>query len=177
MTLHTPTRRTASPVPTWARRAAGLAALTPVLSSLWRLPLMFGVSMGMDDAFMADMMAHPFWQRFAYLVGLGVLTDGLAFLTLGLVSRWGEVWPSWIPRIGGRRIPPAVAVVPALGGGLVATVLFALMALNWEANVGSPFTGWGLLQTVAYAPLLLWGPLVLLVTAHYHRRRCGGQAS
>lgn len=176
MTLYTATRTTASPVPTWARRAAELAALTPVLSSLWRLPLMFGVSMGMDDAFMADMMAHPFWQRFLYLTGLGILTEGLAFLTLGLVRRWGEVWPSWLPGIGGRRIPPAVAIVPALAGGLLASVLFTVAAFKWDENVGNPFTGWALLQTVAYAPLLLWGPLVLLVTAHYYQRRCGEQA-
>lgn len=159
------------PVPIWARRAAELAALTPVLSSLWRLPLMCGVSMGMDHEFMASMMSHPFWLRAGYLVGLGVLGDGLAFLTLGLVRWWGETWPAFLPLIGGRRVPPAAVIVPATIGGVAATVIFTYMAANWDSNMPDGYTGWALLQTAMYAPLVLWGPLVLLVTAHYYRRR------
>lgn len=166
-----PQRTTARPVPRWARIAAELAALSPVAASLWRLPLMFGVSMGMDAEFMADMMGHPFWQRLGYLVGLGALSDGLAFLTLGLVRWWGEVWPSWIPGLKGRSIPPAVALVPALTGGAAATVLFTTVAWHWNANMSHGYTGWAILMTCAYAPFLLWGPLVLLVSAHYLQRR------
>lgn len=162
---------TASPVPTSIRRMAQLAALAPVPSSLWRLPLMFGVSMGMDDAFMADMMGHPFWQRAGYLLALGVISDGLAFLTLGLVRSWGEVWPSWLPGLGGRRVPPAAAIVPAVIGGVAATALWSTVTLGWQSNMTHPYDGWTLLMTAAYAPLFVWGPLVLVVTAHYARRR------
>jgi hypothetical protein len=168
-------RSTAVPVPTWARHAAALAALTPLASSLWRLPLMFGVSMGMGADVMDSMMAHPFWMRLGYLVGLGVLSDGLAFLTLGLVRGWGEAWPSWIPGLAGRSIPPAVALVPAIAGGAGATVLVTFGAFHWNANMTSGYTGWAILQTCAYAPLVLWGPLVLVVAAHYYRRRIGGR--
>ena len=162
---------TARPVPGWAWTAAHLAALAPVASSLWRLPLMFGVSMGMDAEFMADMMSHPFWQRLGYLGALGLLTDGLAFLTLGLVRGWGEVWPRWIPVLRGRSIPAAVTLVPAIVGGVAATVLFTIMAFIWNGNMVDGYTGWAILQTCCYAPLVLWGPLVLLVAGHYYRRR------
>lgn len=170
-------RSTARAVPDWARRAAELAALTPVASSLWRLPLAFGVSMGMDAEFMADMMAHPFWQRLGYLGALGALTDGLAFLTLGLVRGWGEIWPRWIPWLGGRSVPVAAALVPAVIGGVAATVLFTSMAFLWNGNMVYGYTGWAVLQTCCYAPLLLWGPLVLLVAAHYYRRRTRAHAA
>jgi hypothetical protein len=83
----------ARPVPRWAVRAAHAAAVCPLPSTLWRLPLMLGVSMGMDAEFMSSMNAHPFRQRAGYLIGLGVLAEGAALLTLGLVRRWGETTP------------------------------------------------------------------------------------
>ena len=32
---------------------------------------------------------------------------------LGLVQRWGEVFPRWMIGLAGRRVPIALAVVPA----------------------------------------------------------------
>ncbi|UYM04515.1 hypothetical protein [Solicola gregarius] len=164
-------RTTGRPVPRWAVIAAHVAALTPVLSSLWRLPLMFGIAMGMDDAFMDDMMSHPLWARAAYLVGLGMLSDGLAFLTIGLVRPWGEVFPRWVPVLCGRRIPVLAVVVPAVIGGLAATMVFTVAGpLGWPGNFDG-VDGWTVMMTACYAPLVLWGPLVLAVTFSYWRRR------
>lgn len=159
-----------APPPRWAVRAAHLAALTPVAASLWRLPLMFGISMGMPQDFMDSMMAHPFWQRAGYLIALGVISDFAAWLTLGLVRWWGEVFPQWIPIVGGCRVPPAVALVPAAAGGLAVCWLFTVGTV---ANAGEFATGWDawtLLMAACYAPVVLWGPLVLLVTWSYYRR-------
>ncbi len=36
-----------------------------------------------------------------------------ALLMLGLVQRWGEVFPRWMIGLAGRRVPIALAVVPA----------------------------------------------------------------
>jgi hypothetical protein len=168
--FNTPDRGTAQPVPGWTRTVAVIAALSPVPSSLWRLPLIFGVSMGMDAEFMDSMMAHPWWQRAGYLVGLGVLADGCAFLTLGLVRWWGEVFPRWVPLLAGRPIPPAVAIVPAVAGGLGACAFGIPLVFTWSDNV-TVVNGWTALMTACYAPLALWGPAVLVVTAAYAWRR------
>jgi hypothetical protein len=171
--LTAPARTTARPVPAWARTVAIIAALSPVPSSLWRLPLIFGVSMGMEAEFMDSMMSHALWQRAGYLVGLGVVADGCAFLTLGLVRWWGEVWPGWVPFVAGRRIPPLVAIVPALAGGLGASAFGIPLVLTWHQNVPL-VNGWAVLMTACYAPLALWGPAVLAATAAYAWRRSPG---
>jgi hypothetical protein len=171
ISLESPAVGTARPVPAWVRYAAEVAAFAPVPSSLWRLPLIFGVSMGMDADFMRDMMSHPWWLRVAYLGGLGLLSDGPAFLALGLVRRWGEVWPRWMPVVGGRRVRPLAAIVPALLGGITVTCLGVSLAWVWNSNMTGGYNGWAILQTCVYAPLVLWGPLLLLVTGHYVRRR------
>jgi hypothetical protein len=163
-------RTTARAVPRWAIRAAHAAALCPVPSALWRLPLMFGFSMGMDAEFMSSMNAHPFWQRAAYLLGLGVISEGAALLTLGLVRWWGETVPRWFPFVAGRRIPPAVAIVPATLGGIAATFFGFAIAVTWPADVIFA-NGWTVLMTACYLPLVLWGPLVLAVTFAYYQRR------
>lgn len=161
---------TQRPVPRWVTRVAVATALTPLLSSLWRLPLMFGFHMGMDAEFMDSMMAHPFWQRAGYLLTLGVLSETAAMLTLGLVRPWGETWPRWLPVVGGRRIPPAAAIVPATTGAVAVTCLFIPVMVAWPQNV-SEVNGWTVLMTTCYAPLVLWGPLLFVVTGAYAWRR------
>src|SRR5690606_498746 len=37
-----------------------------------------------------------------YMSSLSIVSVGLALLTLGLVRPWGEVFPRWIPGVGGR---------------------------------------------------------------------------
>ena len=50
-----------------------------------------------------------------WISGLFLATFGLvgAVLMLGLVQRWGEVFPRWMIGLAGRRVPIALAVVPA----------------------------------------------------------------
>jgi hypothetical protein len=50
-----------------------------------------------------------------WISGLFLATFGLvgAALMLGLVHRWGEVFPRWMIGLAGRRVPIALAVVPA----------------------------------------------------------------
>lgn len=159
--------------PRWVRRVAVLSALTPLPSSLWRLPLIFGVSMGLSPAMMNDLMGVPLWVRALYLIGLGVLSDGLAYLTMGFVRWWGETFPGWIPLVGGRRVPTWFAASLGTAGGLGASFFAVMVASGWVAEMGSlgDWTAWSWLMTACYAPLLLWGPTVLIVTADFVRRR------
>lgn len=71
-----------------------------------------------------------------------VLSGGavLVMLSLGLVQRWGEVYPRWIPFVRGRRVHPRTAVVPAsivavlvttAGLANVRVMLSGLKSLDW----------------------------------------------
>ncbi|WP_433436201.1 hypothetical protein [Nonomuraea sp. CA-141351] len=172
--------RTAAGVPRWAVWAAYATTLTPLPSGIWRIAAFsFGVPLleygATPPSGHGPMLIDGGWW---YILALSVVSEAMAFLTVGLVAQWGEVWPRWIPGVGGRRVPALAAVIPA---GLGATVLlvfpYALVMFAFGRMInGSPtgliVHGW---QTVAfwvmYAPLAAWGPLLGIVTVHYYRRR------
>ena len=163
--------------PRWARRCAWLAVLTTVPSGLWRMAMAVGIPVGASDEIRREHYGFPGWGT-VYVFGLTFMLVGLALLTLGLVQRWGEVVPRWIPFVGGRRVPPLAAVVPA-GGGVAALTLLWVSTMS---NVETIWVRYGLeggervLMMACYAPLLLWGPLQAAVTVSYHRRhRAGGR--
>jgi hypothetical protein len=116
----------------------------------------------------------PAWYNVPYVIGLTILTEILALLSFGLVRRWGEVVPHWVPRLGGRRIPPAAAIVPATLGGL----FFTALCIHWlyeAATAGTaawPYDeGWDVLAMAMSGLMNLWGPLLLVLTYAYYRRR------
>ncbi len=66
------------------------------------------------------------------VVDLGTLPGDLrsgAVLTLGLVQRWGEVFPRWMIGLAGCRVPIALAVVPA---SLVSVLLVVGGVVIWS---------------------------------------------
>ncbi|MFB4273345.1 hypothetical protein [Nonomuraea sp. GTA35] len=161
---------TEQPVPRWALRAAYALPWLLLPSCLWRLPFAFHFEMGQLD----DAPVSPLWITIPYVFGLSVLTELAALLSIGLVRRWGEVVPSWIPVIGGRRVPPMAAVVPAVTGGLVLSVVSVWMVLTWlgfSERMAYENGWWQALAMVCITPLALWGPTVLALAYAYHRRR------
>ncbi|MCC9309803.1 hypothetical protein LN042_22470 [Kitasatospora sp. RB6PN24] len=170
-------------VPRWAVRAAYATTLTTLPSCLWRLALL-----GHGDPLLEPSTTPPpghgpvlvtgAW----YVVALSVVSEALAFLTVGLVSTWGETVPRWIPLLRGRRVPVPAATVPAAVGSLLLMVFpygLLMFATGRMVNSTRQTPGTGLVthgwQTVAfyaaYVPLAAWGPLVAVLTVHYHRRR------
>ncbi|MFF5705498.1 hypothetical protein ACFY7H_23835 [Streptomyces sp. NPDC012794] len=156
-------------------RLARLAALAPLPTGLWRIAGAFGVPLGFSGE---DQLADVrFGSGFSlYMIGLSVFAEMLGFLTLGLVQRWGEVVPRWLPLIGGRRIPPPAAVIPAGLGAAVLTLLGAMGSIGWNdpGNMGAPGSPTGVaywVMTACYMPLVAWGPMLAVVTVAYHRRR------
>ncbi|MGI5519833.1 hypothetical protein ACQEUX_02585 [Micromonospora sp. CA-259024] len=154
----------AAPSP-WAVWAAYAVPLCVLPSADWRLSLVFT-----EDAATA-------W----YLALLSVLSMGLALSTLGLVHRWGQQVPRWVPLLGGRSIPARPVVLTALAGGslLVAICLYGFLNSRFHfvergwVGIGRdepahPAPGWEVLRY--YAPLVVWGPLVMAVAANYGRR-------
>ncbi|WP_327130337.1 hypothetical protein OG311_02090 [Streptomyces sp. NBC_01343] len=163
---------TERPVPPWASILAHAIPLLLLPQCLWRLPFAFGFEMGLD----ADgAMPSSLWVSVPYVFGLSLITEGLALLSFGLVRAWGEVAPGWLPFIGGKRINPFAAIIPATLGGLGATAFWAPVLLSWlgvgEA-AGFSSGGWQTLAHLCIAPGMLWGPLVLVLTCAYYARRC-----
>ncbi|NBE93018.1 hypothetical protein FE391_10125 [Nonomuraea sp. KC401] len=88
-------------------------------------------------------------------------------LTLGLIGRWGEVFPRWIPMLRGRPVPVPLPV--AVGGTVAGACCLASPGLTVNAvERGEP---WALLLW----PYPLWGALLgAAVLAYWLRRRDGG---
>ncbi|WP_344152255.1 hypothetical protein [Kribbella yunnanensis] len=163
---------TARPVPRWAHRLAHAIPFFVLPSSLWRLGFVFGSSMGMLDETGQETYVHGFGPKL-YIVGLSLFLEALALTSLGLVQRWGEIVPTWIPFIGGRRVAPYAAVIPATLGGLALIALWAYAMRNayTEGFLFFTSTFWQYLMVGSYSLLHLWGPALLAVTWAYHRRR------
>ena len=158
--------------PRWARRAAVLAVLTTIPSALWRMAMAVGIPVGVSDEVLSERFGFP-GRGTIYVFGLSLLLVGLASLTLGLVQRWGEVVPAWMPLLGGRRVPPMAAIVPASMGAGLLTLLWVVVMANFglvadEFGLEGPEAA---VVMACYAPLLLWGPLLATVTVSYYRRR------
>lgn len=171
---HTATRpvltRDGRPPQRWAVVAAHLVPLVTLPSGLWRLALVAGVPIGLRG----DISVHG-WEA-VYIVGLSVVSEALALLTLGLVRPWGERAPSWLPLIGGRRVAPYAAIIPATFGALALAFIWAYAFRDFpDVGAAVGFTGPGgqILLVACYTPLLLWAPLLGAVTYAYYRRRCG----
>jgi hypothetical protein len=160
--------------------------LVPLLvlpSSLWRIAVCtFGVPL-VDDLPPDASGDLPSWLPLAvYAVLLSLVSEVLAFSAVGLVARWGEVFPRWIPGLRGRRVPIAFAAVPAALGAAILTVLSTWVAITAALGVNIQgeepevklltFDTWdGTVVIATYAPLLAWGPLLAALTVAYVRRR------
>lgn len=166
---------TERPVPRWAEWLAHAIPFMVLPSGLWRLGLVAGSSMGMLDDAGQPAMLHGTGEH-VYIVCLTLFSEAVALTAFGMVRRWGEVVPSWIPLIGGRRVAPYAAIVPATLGSV------ALIGI-WTFGFRDVFSGHFLpfssdaaaaLMISCYAPLNLWGPALLVLTWAYYRRRVSG---
>lgn len=149
------------------------AALTLLPSGLWRVGIAFGIPSGFKAGNLLHVDNFPGPMSF-YLIGLSVFAECVGLLSLGLVQRWGEVMPHWVPVLGGRRIPLLAAVLPAAVGAAAVTLITVDGAFRWDTAMAGPGAPTGTaywVMTAAYAPLVLWGPLLAIVTVAYWRRR------
>ncbi|SDS42063.1 hypothetical protein [Actinopolymorpha singaporensis] len=156
----------------WGRWAVGAAVIMPLFYAVIRWSWFLGIPFGVTAEFLrVEAEDTPdIWLAGAME---GTLAFGGAVLTLGLVQRWGEVYPRWIPSLRGRPVRPRTAVIPAAVVTLLITTaglgnLRALTGGVYPADVGE---NWGTI-----APGLLW-PLWAVglgaATLAYHLRRRG----
>lgn len=168
-------------VPKIIRALAVLIALLPVPSTLWRLFHIVGFNLGLLGPPLLERSGGPsFAFGVLYLLFLCAFTCGAAYLAIGLVARWGEVFPSWVPVLGGSNVPRTLAFLIAVSGAIAVISITGPLVFNVlqvvidpaHAVLGRFSSGpWRWLFVACYAPLALWGPLLLVVAVHYHRRR------
>jgi len=167
----------------WGRWAVGVAVVIPVFYALTCWAWALGIPLGISEEFLREGQEIGLWWAGA---GLATIAVGGAALTLGLVHRWGEVFPRWIPFLSGRRVPIPPAVVPASLVSVLVTaagLMFVRLTLTGEL---ASILGERVLTAdnwAALAPELLWplwgAALGAATLAYYYRRRgrcghCGG---
>ena len=163
----TPAWATPSAATRWGTASAYVAAGIPLFYAATRLAWAAGIPLGITESFLREGEALGMWTAGAALVAVAA---GGAWLTIGLVRPWGEVFPRWIPLLHGRRVPPWAATVPA---SIMSAIFFAAGVDTVRAFVrdGFPAEGWGTI-----APALLWpgwGAALGAATLAYHLRRRG----
>ncbi|MEV6757088.1 hypothetical protein [Streptomyces sp. NPDC051214] len=125
------------------------------------------------EEFLAAFPDNSALLALAYVLLLGAVAEGASYLTLGLVRPWGEVMPRWVPFLAGRPVNAHLAVATASLGALTVIVLwwvFFFGALLTSPGPHPDISAGAILFVAAYAPLLLWGPLLAAVTWSYHQR-------
>ncbi len=162
-------------VPHWARTAAHVVALLPLPSSLWRVALVLGAAGGYTAEGLAELDLDGTGK--AWLVVLSLLSEGAALLSFGLVRRWGEVLPRWVPGLGGRVVRPGVAVVPATLGTVVVGALWTPMLWWWSLPHPDMTETGAVVVGLLYLPMVLWAPLLAALTLAYRRRRAADATS
>jgi hypothetical protein len=158
----------------WGAWATAIAVVIPRFYAATRWAWALGIPLGISEAFLREGQAVGLWWAGA---GLATVAIGGAILTLGLVQRWGEVFPRWIPRLAGRRVPPALAIVPAmLVSVLVTSAGLMFLRLTLLRTMGELFPAIGPENWAALAPELLWplwGAALAAATLAYSYRRRG----
>lgn len=162
----------------WGRDAVYVALVVPVFYALTRYAWALGFPLGMSEAYLRLGQERGAWTSGLFLANFGLVG---AVLMLGLVQRWGECFPRWMIGLAGRRVPIALAVVPAA----FVAVLLVVGGLGIWAGLGQMVAtlaaggaeGIGLIGKVVFqvGPTLLfpvWGvALAVAALGYYYRRR------
>jgi hypothetical protein len=163
----------------WGRIAVYVSMVAPVFYALTRYAWALGFPLGMSEEHLRRGQESGVW-----IAGLSLATFGLvgAVLMLGLVQRWGEVFPRWMIGLAGRRVPIALAVVPAslvsvllVVGGIVIWSGLAQMVAALVAGGAEDIEIIGEIIFVVGPTLLfpVWGVALAVATLGYYYRRRG----
>jgi len=173
----------------WGLIAVSVAMVAPVFYTLTRYAWALGLALGMSEEQLRRGQEHGTWTAGLFLASFGLVG---AVLMLGLVQRWGEVFPRWMIGLAGRRVPIALALVPA---SLVSVLLIVGGIAIWSGLdqmvaalvIGGAedieITGAILFQVGPTLLFPVWGiALAVAALGYYYRRRgpcsvCGRGAS
>ncbi|MEU7612336.1 hypothetical protein [Micromonospora sp. NPDC049204] len=151
---------------TVGRWATGVAVAVPLLFAVTRYAWMAGVPLGISDTAMRQLLETDGRWRGGALATFAVVGAGL---TLGLVQHWGEVFPRWVVRLGGRRVPVRLAVVPAM----VVAALVMSAGLGLVSNTDIFFGELGAQPWLVGIHVLwpVWAAALGVAAYAYHLRR------
>lgn len=177
MTLHAAPTTARPDVPIGIRICAYAVPACILPSAVWRL-----VGAARTLATGENPCASQGLVEAVYVPSLSFISMGLGLLTIGLVRPWGEVFPRWLPFVGGRPVNARVATgVAYTGAALIAAIVVVWLLRGGHGQTplrplppGCHQPGWDILRW--YVPLLLWPPLLAVVTRDYQRRHAGARA-
>lgn len=153
----------------WGRLATYVAMVVPLGYAATRYAWALGIPFGVRQELLDEL--GP-----GVLAGAGLATGAVvgAVLTWGLLRPWGTTVPRWLPGVGGRRVPVAVAVAPA---SLVAAAVTSAGLMFWRFlladRFGEYFPGTEA-DVAAWLPELfwpVWGVALAAATYAYVLRR------
>lgn len=154
----------------WGRWATGIATAIPVGYATTRIAWALGIPLGVSQKLLAELGD----LRYAG-AALGLLGLGGALLTMGLVRPWGEIFPRWVPRLRGRRVPVGVAVIPAsIVSFIVMSAGLMFIRLRFSGGLADAFPG-ETTDIAAWLPEMFWPlwslSLAAAAYAYWLRRR------
>ncbi len=148
----------------------------PLVYAATRWAWALGIPLGISEELLRYGQERGLWVAGAGLASVAAVG---ALLTLGLVLPFGETFPRWLPRVSGRDVPPALAVIPSLVVAVLVTsagLMFVRLAVTGAFEDGFGFIGPPGESWAAIAPELLWpiwGVALGLASIAYHYRRRG----
>lgn len=157
-------------VPWFVTVAAVAVPLCVLPSAVWRLGLVIEVLRSGVGPCGREMS----YGETLYVAALSVVTMTAAWLTVGLVRPWGEIFPRWLPFMSGREVPVGAVTAAATTGATLVALLIAYAFLGmWGLRPVPEIPPQCLPAEVAvyYIPLIAWAPLLYFVTYHYYKRR------
>jgi hypothetical protein len=156
----------------WGKIAAYLSMVVPVIYGVTRYAWALGIPLGMTQEYWRQGQERGMWTSGLFLATFGLVG---AVLTLGLVQRWGEVFPRWMVGLAGRRVPMWLAVVPAtlvsvllIVGGVSIGSGFGYLS---DASAATEQSVWIVVGPAMLFPL--WGVALAVATLGYYFRRRG----
>ncbi len=163
----------------WGRIAVYVAMVAPIFYTFTRYAWALGWPLGMTEEYWRAGQARGLWVSGLFLASFGLLG---ALLMLGLVQRWGEVFPRWMIGLAGRRVPVALAVVPAslvsvvvlVGGIVIWSGIPAMLANAQSVEMGAAEVRGALIFQLGPTLLFpIWGVALAAATLGYYYRRRG----
>jgi hypothetical protein len=163
----------------WSQIAVYVAMVAPAFYAFTRYAWALGIPLGMSEEYWRFEQERGEWISGLFLASFGLVG---AFLMLGLVQRWGEVFPRWMIGLSGCRVPIALAVVPAslaavllIVGGIGIWSALGQMVANLAAGgaEGIDIIGAIIFQVEPTLLFPVWGTALAVATLGYYYRRRG----